>query len=399
MSGADVVDVVVVGAGLFGLTIAERVAGDLGLKVLVLDCRSHLGGNCWSESDPATGIEVHRYGSHIFHCSDETIWRYINRFSAFNDYRHQVWTVHDGRAYAMPINLATLCAFYRRVLSPDQARALVTEAAAELGGRTPQNLEEKAIASVGRPLYEALIRGYTQKQWGADPRTLPSEIITRLPVRTSFDSRYFSDRFQGVPVDGYAALLTRMATSPDIELRLGCDFFEVRDRLPTHRLLVYTGPIDRYFNDRCGRLGWRAVRFERETVATGDFQGTAVVNYADPEVPWTRIHEFRHYHPERPYPIDRTVISREFSCTPGPDADPAYPIRTPDNRRLLEAYRALALAEPATVFGGRLGSYRYLDMHQVLGSALKTFDTVIRPRLLGQGVTAAALLTGFEERP
>jgi UDP-galactopyranose mutase len=391
MAGADV-DVIVVGAGLFGLTVAERVAGELGLRVLVLERRAHSGGNCASETDPETGIEVHRYGSHIFHCSDETVWRYVNRFSAFNDYRHQVWTVHRGRIFAMPINLGTLCAFYGRSLAPDEARALIVQEAAELGGRSPHNLEDKAISAVGRPLYEALIRGYTLKQWDTDPRLLPPEIISRLPVRYTFDNRYFSDRHQGIPVDGYTALLTRMAASPGIEIRLNTDFFSVREQLPAHRLLVYTGPLDRYFGYGFGRLGWRAVRMERAVMATGDVQGTAVVNYADPEIPWTRIHEFRHYHPERRYPDDRSVIFREFSCPPAADADPAYPIRTEENRRLFEIYRERARAETATVFGGRLGTYRYLDMHQAIGAALKCFDTVIRPRLQGQPVPETAAL-------
>jgi UDP-galactopyranose mutase len=382
----------VVGAGLFGLTVAERVAAELGLRVLVLERRSHPGGNCHSETDPETGIEVHRYGSHIFHCNDETVWRYVNRFSGFNDYRHQVWTVHQGRIFSMPINLGTLCAFYGRTLSPDQARALIAREAGEPSGRPPQNLEDKAVSAVGRPLYEALIRGYTLKQWDTDPRLLPPEIISRLPVRYGFDNRYFNDRYQGIPLAGYGGLLARMAATPGVEIRLDTDFFSVRDRLPAHRLLVYTGPIDRYFGYGCGHLGWRAVRMEREVVASGDFQGTAVVNYADAGIPWTRIHEFRHYHPERRYQDRRSVIFREFPCAPAADADPAYPIRTAENRRLFEAYRERAHAETDTVFGGRLGTYRYLDMHQAIGSALKCFETVIRPRLEGRPVAAAAAL-------
>ena len=383
-------DIVVVGAGLFGLTIAERAAAELGLRVLVLERRDHIGGNCASAPDPDTGIEVHRYGSHIFHCDDETIWRYVNRFSAFNSYCHQVVTRHRGRFYSMPIKLGTLSAFYERALTPAEARALIRSETGNTAHTDPDSLEAKAVATIGRPLYEALIRGYTGKHWGADPRTLPAEIITRLPVRYTFDQRYFSDRHQGIPVDGYTALLSRMATSPLIEVRIATDFFAVRDHLPAHRLLVYTGPLDRYFDERCGPLGWRAVRFEREVVASPDFQGTAVINEADAEVPWTRTHEYRHYHPERRQPADRTVIFREFSGPPGVDADPAYPIRTIENVRRLNAYLALARAEENTIFGGRLGSYRYLDMHQAIGAALKCFDGSIRPRFLGspQGTRA-----------
>jgi UDP-galactopyranose mutase len=387
------VDVLVVGAGLFGLTIAERIATELGRRVLVLDRRAHLGGNCWSEPDPETGIEVHKYGSHIFHCSDERIWRYVNRFARFNDYRHQVFTVHRDRLYPMPINLQTIAAFFGRMMGPDEARRLVAAQAAELAGRVPANLEEKAISLIGRPLYEAFIRGYTAKQWATDPTRLPADIITRLPVRYGCNARYFNDTHEGIPLDGYGAMLARMAADPRISVELGVDYFDLRDRLPPAALTIYTGPIDRYFGYRCGRLGWRAVSFEREVVPTGDFQGTAVVNYADEAVPYTRIHEFRHYHPERAYPADRTVIFREYSEAWTGAADPAYPIRTAEDRRRLDAYRALAETEVGVIFGGRLGTYKYLDMHQAIGSALTCFERHVRPALSGQpsaGVFAAA---------
>ncbi len=384
-------DVIIVGAGLFGLTMAERVATELGLRVLILERRPHLGGNCYSEIDPETGIERHRYGSHIFHCNDDDIWKYVHRFSRFNDYRHHVWTIHRGRVFSMPINLSTICAFYGRFLSPDQARCLIAEEASELGSRIPQTFEEKAISSIGRPLYEALIRGYTLKQWDTDPQLLPAEIISRLPVRYNFDNSYFNDRYQGIPIDGYTAWLSRMIVNPNIDIQLNTDFFSIREQLLRHRLLIYTGPLDRYFNYDCGRLGWRAVRMESAVVATGDFQGTSVVNYADSDIPWTRIHEFRHYHPERHYPHDRSAIVREFSCPPSPDADPAYPIRTEDNRRLFGLYRDRARAESGTIFGGRLGTYRYLDMHQAIGAALKSFNTAVRPRLQGQPTSGSNL--------
>ena len=384
-------DVIIVGAGLFGLTMAERVATELGLRVLILERRAHLGGNCYSEIDPETGIEIHRYGSHIFHCNDDDVWKYVNRFSGFNDYRHHVWTVYRGRVFAMPINLGTICSFYGRFLSPDQARSLIANEAAELGTRTPRTFEEKAISSIGRPLYEALIYGYTLKQWDTDPQLLPAEIISRLPVRYNFNNNYFNDRYQGIPINGYTAWLSRMVANPNIDIQLNTDFFSIREHLPNHRLLIYTGPLDRYFNYECGRLGWRAVRMEPAVVATGDFQGTSVVNYADPDIPWTRIHEFRHYHPERLYPHDRSVIVREFSCIPGPDADPAYPIRTEDNRRLFDLYRERAHAETKAIFGGRLGTYRYLDMHQAIGAALKSFDTTVCPRLQGRASSGNTL--------
>ncbi|MFJ5265696.1 UDP-galactopyranose mutase [Streptomyces sp. NPDC088387] len=385
MSGGRVpgegADLVVVGSGLFGLTVAERVASRLGRRVTVLERREHLGGNAFSETDGATGIEVHRYGSHLFHTSQARVWEYVRRFGEFTDYQHQVWTHHQGRIYPMPINLGTICSYFGRHLSPAQAARMVAEQAAEATD-PDRSLEDRAISLIGRPLYEAFIRGYTLKQWQTDPRRLPAEIISRLPVRFTFNSRYFNDRYEGLPKDGYAAWLTAMADHPLIDVRLGTDFFEVRDHLPPDVPLVYTGPIDRYFDYSCGRLGWRTLDFEREVVPVGDFQGTAVVNYADQDAPYTRIHEFRHLHPERPYPADRSVILREYSRMAGRDDEPYYPVATGEDRAKLARYRELARREKDVVFGGRLGTYQYLDMHMAIASALTAFDNRIAPHLL-----------------
>jgi UDP-galactopyranose mutase len=374
-------DLVIAGAGLFGLTVAERCARDLGLRVLVVERRDHVGGNAHSEIEPSTGIEVHRYGAHLFHTSNERVWEYVNRFTAFTGYRHRVFTIFKGRVYPMPINLGTICAYFGRVMSPDEARALVAAQAAEVG--VPRNLEEKAISLVGRPLYEAFIRGYTAKQWQTDPRELPAEIITRLPVRYTFDDRYFSDRYEGLPVDGYAAWLARMADHPNIEVRLGADFFDTgaAGNVP----VVYTGPLDRYFGHREGRLGWRTLDFEPEVLPTGDFQGTPVMNYADEDVPYTRVHEFRHFHPERDHPPDRTVIVREYSRFADAGDEPYYPIDTPADRATLLRYRELARAEKGVWFGGRLGTYQYLDMHMAIASALALYDNRLRPYFAGRG--------------
>jgi len=376
-------DVVVVGAGLFGLTIAERVAEELGRKVIVLERRGHIGGNAYSTTEPRTGIEVHRYGTHVFHTSNERVWNYVRGFTDFTAYQHQVWTVHAGQIYSLPVNMSTICDFFGRHLTPSEAVALIASQAAECHSASAVNLEEKAISLVGRPLYEAFIRGYTKKQWQADPAVLPAEVITRLPVRYTFDNRYFSDRYQGLPVDGYTAWLTRMAMHRNIDVLLDTDYFHVRDAIAAGTLVVYTGPIDRYFGYRAGELGWRTLDMETEILAVGDSQGTAVVNYADEDIPYTRVHEFRHLHPERAYRADRTVIAREYSRLAGPGDEPYYPVATAPDRERLRSYRELARRESGVIFGGRLGSYQYLDMHMAIGSALSVFASRLTP-LLGR---------------
>ncbi|GAA2615844.1 UDP-galactopyranose mutase [Actinomadura fulvescens] len=383
-------DLVVVGAGFFGLTVAERCAAELGLRVLVLDRRDHIGGNAYSEPEPETGIEVHRYGAHLFHTSNERVWEYANRFTSFTGYQHRVFSTFKGRVYSLPINLGTICEYFGRAMSPDEARALIAEQAAEVSD--PGNLEEKAISLIGRPLYEAFIRGYTAKQWQTEPKDLPAEIITRLPVRYTFDNRYFNDTHEGLPVDGYTAWLERMADHSGIEVRLGTDFFDVRDDVAGNVPVVYTGALDRYFDYAEGELGWRTLDFEMEVKRTGDFQGTPVMNYADIDVPYTRIHEFRHFHPERAYPSDKTVIMREYSRFAARGDEPYYPINTAQDRSRLLAYREMARREDGVLFGGRLGTYKYLDMHMAIASALSMVDNRLRPhfvegeRLISGGV-------------
>ena len=375
-------DLVVVGSGFFGLTVAERAAAELGKRVLVLDRRDHIGGNAYSAPDPVTGIEVHQYGAHLFHTSNARVWEYVNRFTTFTGYQHRVYTTHDGVVYPMPINLGTVNSFFRAALSPDQARALIAEQAAEVEPGTARNLEEKGISLIGRPLYEAFIRGYTAKQWQTDPKDLPAAIISRLPVRYTYDNRYFSDTWEGLPTDGYTAWLERMADSPLIDVQLSTDYFDVRDEVVGDGVpVVYTGPIDRYFDYREGRLGWRTLDFETEVVPVKDHQGTPVMNYADAAVPYTRIHEFRHFHPERDYPEDKSVIMREFSRAAEDDDEPYYPINTASDREMLLRYRELAKRESGVVFGGRLGTYQYLDMHMAIASALTLVDNEIAPRL------------------
>jgi UDP-galactopyranose mutase len=376
-------DLLIVGSGFFGLTIAERCARELDLKVQIIDRRDHLGGNAYSEADPETGIEVHKYGAHLFHTSNERVWEYVNRFTSFTSYQHRVYTTHRGEVFPLPINLGTINQFQRAAYSPDEARAWVAEQAAQLTGE-PGNLEEKAISLIGQPLYEAFIKQYTAKQWQTDPRELGADIISRLPVRYTYNNRYFADTHEGLPTDGYAAWLERMADHPNITVTLEADFFD--ETQPFNKAasvgnvpVVYTGPVDRYFDYAHGALSWRTLDFESEVLPTGDFQGTAVMNYADDDVAYTRIHEFKHFHPERDYPSDRTVIMREFSRFAEGDDEPYYPVNTPTDRERLLSYRALAKAEPNVLFGGRLGTYQYLDMHMAIGSALSMFDNLLVP--------------------
>ncbi|WP_129658941.1 UDP-galactopyranose mutase [Rothia halotolerans] len=381
-------DLVVVGSGLFGLTIAERAATELGLKVALIDRRSHIGGNAYSEKEERTGIEVHRYGAHLFHTSNERVWEYVNRFTAFTNYVHRVYTRHQDEVFPMPINLGTINQFFRSAYGPAEAKALIQEQAGELAGTDPENLNDKGIQLIGRPLYEAFIKHYTGKQWQTDPKDLPASIISRLPVRYTYDNRYFNDAHEGLPVDGYTAWLERMADHPNIEVRLDTDFFDGDHELSRSNVLgqvpvVYTGPVDRYFDFAEGDLSWRTIDLEEEVLPVEDFQGCSVMNYPDEDVPFTRIHEFRHFHPERDYTKDATVIMREFSRFAEKGDEPYYPVNTEVDRSKLLKYRDLARGEESVLFGGRLGTYKYLDMHMAIGSALTMFDNKLRPHFEG----------------
>jgi UDP-galactopyranose mutase len=368
--------------------VAERAASELGLKVTVIDRRHHIGGNAYSETEEQTGIEVHRYGAHLFHTSNEKVWEYVNRFTTFTDYVHRVYGVHKGEVFPLPINLGTINQFFRANYTPAEARALIAEQAGELAGTDPQNLNDKGIQLIGRPLYEAFIKHYTGKQWQTDPKDLPAGIISRLPVRYTYDNRYFNDTYEGLPTQGYTAWIERMADHPNIDVRLSTDFFDESQPISKGSVVgsvpvVYTGPVDRYFDYAEGDLSWRTIDFEEEVLPTGDFQGTSVVNYNDAEVPYTRIIEPRHFHPERNYQTEKTVIMREFSRFAEKGDEPYYPINTEADRAKLLAYRDLAKAEDNVLFGGRLGTYKYLDMHMAIGSALSMYENRIKPHFEG----------------
>lgn len=374
-------DFVIVGAGLFGLTVAEQLASSGNKKVLILEKRNHIGGNAHAVIDQDTGIEVHLYGSHLFHTSNDVVWTYVNKFTKFSSYVHRVKTLHKNQVYSMPINLHTINQFLGESLSPQEAKDWVEQCANEIEG-APENLETKAISLIGRPLYEAFIKEYTEKQWQTDPRDLPESIISRLPVRFSYDDKYFNDTYEGLPSEGYEAWFNKMVTNENIQIALNRDYLDFKKNIKTETNVIYTGPIDRYFDYQEGVLGWRTLDFETEHLEIEDFQGTSVMNYADKTSKFTRIHEFKHFHPEWTYPASRTIIMKEFSRFATEKDEPYYPINSISDREKLEKYRKLIKKEENVYFGGRLGRYQYLDMHMAISSALRLASEILTGRLI-----------------
>lgn len=354
-------DYLIVGAGLFGAVFAREMT-DAGKRCLVIDRRDHVAGNACTET--VEGIAVHRYGAHIFHTNDDTVWSYVNRFARFNRFTNSPIANYKGELYNLPFNMNTFHQMWG-VTTPAQARAEIRRQQEASGGE-PQNLEEQAIRLVGRDIYEKLIKGYTQKQWGRPCTELPSFIIRRLPVRFTYDNNYFNSYHQGIPEDGYTALVERMLEG--IPVHLHTDFLPRREELSAlAERVLYTGPIDAYFDYRLGALEYRSLRFETELLDTDNYQGNAVVNYTDAETPYTRIIEHKHFvYGTQP----KTVITREYSAEWRPGDEPYYPVNDGKNAALYRAYRELAQREHRVIFGGRLGEYRYYDMDQVVRAAL-----------------------------
>ena len=355
-------DYLLVGAGLFGAVFAREMT-DAGRKCLVIDRRGHIAGNAYTET--VEGIDVHRYGAHIFHTNDEEVWAYVNRFARFNRFTNSPIANYRGELYNLPFNMNTFHQMWG-VITPEQAREEICRQQAAAGDGEPRDLEEQAIRLVGRDIYEKLVKGYTQKQWGRPCTELPAFIIRRLPVRFTYDNNYFNACYQGIPEEGYTALAERLLA--EIPVRLHTDFLRQRGELSAlAETVVYTGAIDAYFDYRLGALEYRSLRFETEVLDTDNYQGNAVVNYTDAETPWTRIIEHKHFtFGTQP----KTVITREYSAVWQPGDEPYYPVNDQRNTELYQRYAALAAQEPHTLFGGRLGAYRYYDMDQVIAAAL-----------------------------
>ncbi len=354
----------IVGAGFSGAVIARELAARANAQVDVIDSREHLGGNCHTARDDATGVMVHVYGPHIFNTRRQDVWDYVNQFASFGPYVNRVKAHTPRGVYSLPINLLTINQFFGRSFSPAEARAHL----ASLGDHSitePRNFEEQALKFLGRELYENFFHGYTVKQWGCDPKELPASILKRLPVRFNYDDGYFDCLYQGIPYDGYTALIERIFDAPGITLRLGETFEPTMATGYDH--VFYTGPLDAYFGHRHGRLGYRTVTFERFE-AEGDYQGNAVINYTSAEVPFSRIHEHKHFTPWESH--ERTVAFREYSKETEPTDIPYYPKRLAPDLALLRTYVDLADAETRVSFAGRLGTYRYLNMDQVIGESL-----------------------------
>lgn len=375
--------ILMVGAGLSGAVIGRMLA-DAGHDVSVIDARPHVAGNCHTLRDAQTGVMVHVYGPHIFHTDDAEVWDYVNTHATFMPYRNRVKTISGGRVYALPVNLHTINQFFGLTLSPDEARAFL-DSKADHTITDPQSFEDQALRFLGRELYEAFFKGYTQKQWGRAPSTLPASILKRLPVRFNYDDNYFAHRFQGIPTEGYTALVESVLDHPRISVDLNTRFQRAEAAGFDH--IFYSGPLDGWFDYDIGRLGYRTLDFERFHYQ-GDYQGCAVMNFGEVAVPWTRITEHKHFAPWESH--DGSVLYREYARACGPEDTPYYPIRLIEEQRLLSAYVERAGAETGVTFVGRLGTYRYLDMDVTIREALDAGRLFLSKAAEGQSMPAFA---------
>lgn len=365
-------DFLIVGTGLFG-SVCARELTDAGYKCLVIDKRSHIGGNCYTEN--VNGIHVHKYGPHIFHTSNDDIWNYVNRFVKFNNYRYNPKVSYKENTYSFPINLMTLYQVYG-VRTPEEAKQKLQEVRVPCDN--PKNLEEWILSQVGKEIYEIFIKGYTTKQWGTDPKNLPMSIIKRLPIRTNFNDSYYFDTYQGIPEEGYTKVFEQLLAG--IDVRLNTDYFEHREELHKviQKKIIYTGPIDKFYNYQYGYLEYRSLKFVEEHLNIQDYQGAAGINYTEEEIPFTRKIEHKHFNPiGESFKQEFTVVTTEYPEKWSTEKEPFYPINDDKNTEIYKQYKQLMDNESNFIFGGRLADYRYYDMHQVIGSALKCVKNLL----------------------
>ena len=369
-------DFLIVGAGLYGCVLAERITSVLKKEVVILERRSHIGGNCYSEVDQKTNIEFHKYGTHIFHTSNKDVLNYYKDFTKLNSYHHQVLSTYKNKVYQMPINLETINSFFNKNFKPSEAKNFITNISNKYQKLKFNTFEDKAKSQIGNELYQAFIRNYTTKQWGKDPKKLPSSIFNRLPIRFNYNEDYFKNSLvQGIPVDGYTQVFKNLVFNNKIKIKYETDY-SLENNHQIKYLTIYTGPLDKLFKNKFGSLEWRSLKFKKNYYKTNDYQGTSVMNYPELKYNYTRIHEPRHLHPERKYKSNNTIIFQEFPTTN--NAEPYYPINDVANREISHKYKNYIIKKfnRKFIFGGRLADYAYYDMDMTISAALKKFENI-----------------------
>jgi UDP-galactopyranose mutase len=369
-------DFLIIGCGLYGSVLAERIANILKKKVIILEKRDHIAGNIYSHEDPYTGIEYHKYGTHIFHTSHYIVWKYINQFTTFNSYRHQSLAKYKNKIYQLPINLETINSFFGKNFSPDQAKNHLIKVTKKYKNDINDNFESKALSQIGKDLYEAFIKNYTRKQWGKNPIHLPSTIFNRLPLRFNYDETYQKNsKWSGVPEEGYTNFIKKLLENKKIEIKLNQNFNLKNDNYKVKYFTIYTGPLDKIFNYQHGKLDWRSLKFEKKIVNTEDFQGNSVINFPELKYKFTRIHEPKHLHPERTsYKKNKSIIIKEYPIKN--NDEPYYPINDEQNREKQKKYALTASRLNNFLFGGRLANYAYYDMDMTISAALHKFEKI-----------------------
>ena len=375
MNKKNIPDVLIIGSGFYGAVLAERLANVLNKKVLIIEKRNHLGGNCFSEIDKKTNIEYHKYGTHIFHTSNIKVWNYINKFTKFNNYRHQVLTNHKNKIFQMPINLETINSYFKKNFDPKGAEKFIQKKTKRLKKYKFKNFEDKAISQIGKELYNAFIKGYTQKQWGKNPKYLPESIFNRLPIRYSYNEDYYPQtQYQGIPKSGYTDIFKKLLKSKNIKIKFN-ETFKLNYKVKPKYLTIYTGPLDSLFKYKFGRLEWRSLVFKKQIKNTKDYQGSSVINYPDLKDRHTRIHEPKHLHPERNiFKSNSSLIIKEYSVKN--DNEPYYPINDEKNRTKHRKYKFEISKIKKFDSGGRLADYAYYDMDMTISAALQKFEQI-----------------------